>query len=232
MATLPTPQAITFSQIQGGTTARLEANRKDVMTYLAIFIPATAIASYLDTSLGLISSSGDQLIQRQNGPIGLLVLIASVIFQCRLFAAMLGKPDDSGRYLGFIGLAILSALGVGFSAILLIVPGLIVGARWLMSPAIFVGEGLGVTDALSASWQRTKGNTAPVVWAVLALFGVLIVLSIVAGVLIGLLSFIPFLAELVDAVAGEVFTVVLVAMSVSVYGLLSGHREELQNVFA
>lgn len=226
------PEKITFSQIQGGTFARLEASRKDVITYLAIFIPATAVASYLDTSLGLIGSSGDQLVQRQNGAFGLLVLLASVVMQCRLFAAMLGKPDDTGRYLGFIGLAILTALGVGLSAIALIVPGLIVGARWLMSPAIYVQEGLGVTDALGASWQRTKGNTAPVVWAVLALFAALIVASIVAGALVGLLSFIPFLTELVDALAGEVFTVVLVAMSVAVYGLLSGHREELQEVFS
>lgn len=226
------PQAITFSQIQNATTTRLEASRKDVVTYLAIFIPATAVASYLDTSMGLISSSGDQLVQRQNGPFGLLVLVASVIGQCRLFAAMLGKPDDTGRYLGFLGLGILTALGVGISAIALIVPGLIVGARWLMSPAIYVQEGLGVTDALGSSWSRTKGNTAPVVWALLALFAVLIGLSIVAGLVIGVLGFIPFLTELLDAAAGEVFTVVLVAMSVAVYGLLSGHREELQDVFS
>lgn len=50
--------------------------------------------------------------------------------------------------------------------------------------------------------------------------------------MIGVLGFIPFLTELLDAAAGEVFTVVLVAMSVAVYGLLSGHREELQDVFS
>ena len=225
------PVTISMGDLQQATTAQLQRNQANILTYLAIFIPATGIASYLDVMLGLIQTTPDQMYQRQYGAIGLLVLIASTIFQYRLFATMLDRPIDSGKYAAFIGLAILTFLGVGLATLLLIVPGIIVGARWLMSPAIFTAEGTGVTEAMKQSWARTKGNTKPVIFAVLLFILVVIVASSILGVLSGFISFVPLLPDLLNAVVGEVVTVVLIAMSVALYNLIGGSREELQSVF-
>ena len=223
---------ITTGDIQRGTTQKLELFRKDVLTYLAIFIPATAAASYFDVSLGLLDSAGSgQMYERNNGPIGLLVMIVSVIFQCRLFGTMLGKGDVSGRYLGFIGMAIVTFFGVGLATVLLIVPGLIVAARWLMAPCIYVDQQRGVFDALGESWNRTRGNTRPVIFAILLFVVVMVVIALVIGGLIGLFGSPAILAHLTDAFIGEVATVILIGMSITTYGLLSGQGEELASVF-
>lgn len=221
---------ITTGQILNGTSTQLQASQKDVLQYLMIFIPATAVASYLDTSLGLVQSDPSQTFQNQNGLIGIIVGIASVVFQYRLFAAMLGIEPNSSRYAPFVGLAILSFLGVGFAAILLIVPGLIVGARWLSSPAIFTGEGMGVMDSLGESWKRTKGNTQPVIWAILLVILGAILVAVVLGGITLLVAGIPLVSDLLDAALSEVASVVLLGMSVVVYRLLGG-RQDLGTVF-
>jgi hypothetical protein len=221
---------ITVGQILNEASTRLQTSQKDVLQYLMIFIPATAVASYLDSSLGLVQMDPSQTFQRQNGAIGLLVALVSVVFQYRLFSAMFGREANSGRYFPFIGLAILSFLGVGLATIALIIPGLIVGARWLMSPAIFSAEDMGVMDSLGESWKRTKGNTQPVIWAIL----LLILAAIVAGVVLGgislLVASIPLVTDLLDAALGEVASVVMIGLSVAVYGLLGG-KQELAGVF-
>lgn len=221
------PVTIRMGDLQQATMAQLRRNQGEVMTYLTIFIPATAIGSFLDTTLGLIQSSPDQMLQRENGAFGLLVLLVSTVFQYRLFAAMLDRPSDSAKYFPFIGLAILTFLGVGFATVLLIVPGLIVAARWLMSPAIFAAEGTGVTDAMKQSWERTKGNTKPVIFAIL----LFMLVVIVASAVLGLIGGIPVVSDVVDALVGEVTTVVLIAMSVGLYGLIGGNQAQLQAVF-
>ncbi len=225
---------ITAGDVFRGTSDRLSANQRTVLTYLAVFIPLTALSGWLDQMLGLGGSGTDFDTfgySRSNGLIGLLVLIASVLGQCWLFGQMLGKRDLSSRYLGFFGMAILTFLGVGIASVFLVVPGIFLGARWLMAPSIFVDQGRDVFDALSESWNRTRGNTRHVM---LALFVVVVLLVVGSGVL-GAMAFavggFDLLAHLMEAVVGEVATVVLVAMSVATYGLLSGQGEELATVF-
>lgn len=227
--------SITAGDVFRGASDRLSANQRTVLTYLAVFIPLTALSGWLDQMLGLGGGGTDFDsfgYSRDNGLIGMLVLIASVLAQCWLFGQMLGKRDLSSRYLGFFGMAILTFLGVGVATVFLIVPGIFLGARWLMAPAIYVDQGRDVFDALSESWNRTRGNTRHVM---LALFVAVVLLVVVSGVLLGaltaLLSGLGPLAYLAEAVVGEVATVVLVAMSVATYSLLSGQGEELATVF-
>lgn len=226
---------IRLSEVLGALSDRLAANRRAVLTYLAIFIPATAIASGLDASLGLGGGGpgmADSIgFNRNNGLIGLFVLIASVAAQCWLFGQMLGKRDVSGRYLGFLGMAIVTFMGVGVATVFFVIPGLFLGARWLMAPAVYVDQGRGVFDALGESWQRTRGNTGTVM---LALFLVLVMIVLASGTLGGLFFFANDsgpVAYLVEAMVSEVFSIVLLTLSVATYGLLSGQGEELAAVF-
>ncbi|MFC3099666.1 hypothetical protein [Altererythrobacter lauratis] len=212
---------------------RLSTNQRAVLTYLAIFIPATAIASWLDISLGLSDEPAleNAAFGRNNGLFGLLVLVASVAGQCWLFGQMLGKRDVAGRYLGFLGLAVLTFLGVAIGFVMLVIPGLIIGARWLMAPSIYVDQGRGVFEAMRESWHRTLGNTGQIM---LALILVLVVIVLASAALGGMFFFATEngpVAFLVEAVVSEVFAVILLALSVATYGLLSGQSEKLASVF-
>jgi hypothetical protein len=104
-------------------------------------------------------------------------------------AATLGRAVDvnaSYRYAfshlgGLIGLALLIGLVVGAGFILLIIPGIIFLVFLSVSVAAFIVERLGVTDSMSRSWRLVSGQW----WHTL---GVIVVASIIAGVVNGVIT--------------------------------------------
>ncbi|MCX7358972.1 MAG: glycerophosphoryl diester phosphodiesterase membrane domain-containing protein [Alphaproteobacteria bacterium] len=85
---------------------------------------------------------------------------------------------------------ILAGLGTGLGFILLVVPGIMLAVRWVVSAPIVVVEKEGPTSALGRAAELTKGNR----WAIFGLVLLYFVLSYVAQILVGLL---------VAAVAGQ-----------------------------
>ena len=62
------------------------------------------------------------------------------------------------RLVPFVGLSMLTTVPVALGLILLVIPGVIVMARLMLAPYIFLLEGLGAKASLTASWERTKGH--------------------------------------------------------------------------
>ena len=60
------------------------------------------------------------------------------------------------RVASVFGVGLLSGLGVGFGLLLLILPGIYFAARWYLAVPILLAEGTSVSEALSASWDRTE----------------------------------------------------------------------------
>lgn len=85
------------------------------------------------------------------------------------------------RLWGLIGLAILVGLVVGFGFLLLIIPGIIFLVFLAVATPSFVVERLGVTAAMSRSWNLVKGNW----WHV---FGVIVVTYILIWVVSAVLG--------------------------------------------
>lgn len=233
---------IGVGEIQRQASEVLAANRRAIIAYLAILVPLTALASWLDAEMGFVDSvtqTWGAEIGRENGAFGLLALLASIAAQYLLFERMLlagsARAPRFTRILGFVGLAIVTFLGVGLAAVLLIVPGLIVGSRWLMSPAFYVEDGTGVFEALRKSWDATKGNTGTVM---LALFILVVIAIIFASVVGGVLATVGTLAgqgpgkHLLDAMLGELWTVILIAMSVGTFRLLGSSKSDLAETFS
>lgn len=76
---------------------------------------------------------------------------------------------ESAQYIGrVIGASILIAVMVGIGLLLLIVPGLIVLRRYVLTPYYIVDRDLGVFDAMSASAQESK-PLSKYVWSMLGL---------------------------------------------------------------
>lgn len=222
-------------ELVGGTFEQISAHRRTLGIYLAVFIPLTAAANFGDTAFGLLREpDGDLLSARagfNNGLLGLLATLASVAGQYLVFERMLGAPANGtgrgARIVAFIGLAIVTFLGVILAALFFLLPALFVGARWLMSPAFFLGEGRGMFDALTASWRQTRGNTLPVALTLfLALLGFAALTSLL-GWAKGLLG-----TAIADAIAGEIWAVMLIGLSVATYRALVSPAGELAEVFA
>ncbi len=216
-------------------------NRRPIFTYVLIFVPLTTLANWLDVRYGLVDtgSSSAWQMRDENGAFGFLVLLASLAGQYVLFERLLftsrDAPARAARMLGFVGLAIVSFLGVVGAAIFLIIPGLFVASRWLMCPAFYVGEEKGVFEALGASWERTRGNTGAVMLAIVLFVVVAAAVgSIIGGIgmaIVGGLPFFSWIFFLANGLASETWTVLIVSLSVGTYRLLGSPAAELADAF-
>lgn len=90
--------------------------------------------------------------------------IASAIAQYWIVRQALARAgllaaDLSGAPRSFIGVSILSNLGIMLGLVLLIVPGIILILRWTPAvPLVLGAERLRTDDALGEAWKRTKGH--------------------------------------------------------------------------
>jgi hypothetical protein len=80
----------------------------------------------------------------------------------------------AGRLVPLIGASLVYAVGVAFGLLLLIVPGLVILARWSLMPAVVMLERKGVYDARSRSNTLVRGQTRQVLGCVLASFAILV----------------------------------------------------------
>jgi hypothetical protein len=89
---------------------------------------------------------------------------------------------NRARFWPYLALAILSTLGIGLGALLLIVPGLFLWVRWTAAYAFLAAEGSGVIESLAQSFEVTRGNFWPILGALVIPLG-LILASIVVLVI-------------------------------------------------
>ncbi|WP_226016848.1 hypothetical protein [Novosphingobium sp. FKTRR1] len=145
-----------------------------------------------------------------------------------------GTPVGGRHYGSAFGAAFLSTLGAGGAMLLLIVPGLYVAARWSLSDALVIGEGLGAIESLRESWRRT----ADAAWTIVISY-VLIGLAFVGGLLLlGLIAELTKQAvaeTTIASVGGNAFggfiSVVISLLACSLYGLIGNATAALDDVF-
>jgi hypothetical protein len=137
-----------------------------------------------------------------------------------------GRPADISGSLaatvGFVlpvfGLSIVYAFGMALGFLLLIVPGIIVMCMWFVAVPVLVEERAGILGSLSRSAELTRGSR----WHV---FGLIIILSILGGVVGALFGIFPAMAapeshliiSFFNGVAAAVSGVFGAAMAASLY---------------
>jgi hypothetical protein len=127
-------------------------------------------ASLLALLVFLATIAGPALVQ------GALVYIVRNIHDGRPPESVGGLfADARERLWRLIGASIVYALGIFGGMILLIVPGLMVAARWALMPAVVMLEGRGVGDARRRSRDLVRGHSVAV-FACLFVAGLIIVL--------------------------------------------------------
>jgi hypothetical protein len=172
--------------------------------------------------------------------LGLLTALLAAVIQQLLTGALtrgaagslLGRPVDVkasygyalSRLWGLIGLAILVGLVVGIGFVLFIIPGIIfLGFLAVATPA-FVVERLGVTAAMSRSWNLVRGHW----WHTLFVIAVAAIIAGVVGQVLGAIGGRSFFGVWITSAIAQIITAPFVALvGVVLYVDLRARREAL-----
>jgi len=235
---------LTFNDVVSGTIETVSTHIRPIAVY---FVGLSLLGSAIElVDLGALESFAGEsraisavqsLAGLGAGLAGLVVFVVAVIAQYLLWETMLRghlATAPRRRYLAFLGQAILIGLGVAFGYVLLIIPGLVMTARWSLAPALIVNRNQGVIEAMGSSWDAIKGNTTPVVIAIIV--GA-VVLGIVAAVASGMSIFSTSgssspLAVVVGQLTSHAGTVLSIALGTFLYRRLYDQSDELVEVFA
>jgi hypothetical protein len=128
---------------------------------------------------GVVGGLAATYVSRSGNPVATLPLfIISIFVTFHALRAKLGDASVRPRFGSASVYIFLTSLAIGVGLLLLVVPGLILFARWVVGlPALFCEE-LSVSEALSRSSSLTQGNR----WRILGM---------------GLLIWVPFLLVII-----------------------------------
>lgn len=186
----------------------------------AIFVVGLAIASaaikYFTLDMGPLEQAGVAFIQ-------VVVTLAASYFLLDTMLEKTGLRTRSGEdmFFAYFGLTILYTLGTWAGLIAIVLPGLVIMARWSLAAPMMLARGDGVMQSLGGSWERTKGNEFQIIVAMLALYLVPLAVVIAASVM-----FDPAdpVGIAVSQLASSAMSGLGVAFGVALYGLMEGHR--------
>jgi predicted permease len=214
---VPPPRELKIGTIIDETLGVLERCRAPALAFVAVLTLLNGAAAYF----GLDYTSFTHELAK-----GVFTFTVGVVGAYVLFEAMLRETGFLARgtedsFLPYVGLSILYTLGVVFGLIVIILPGLFLMARWSVAQPLLITRGGGVMAAMRDSWERTRGNEFPILVAVIVLFGLLIAVSIFAG-----LSFEEDdpVGIVVSQLASSATSLIGIAMGVALYGLIVAGR--------
>ena len=174
-----------------------------ILALILVGIPRALLGvvqvSMLSTAVATMTFGGPVLYW---GLLGLLVsVVTSVILQATIISGaasdMNGRPvsvTDSLRiglraFLPLIGLSILLGIAVWFGFLLLIVPGVLMALAWCVAVPVYVVEQPGVFASFERSAELTRGNRLRIFGLACLFFVAGIIISIVFGIVGGILRF-------------------------------------------
>ena len=151
-----------------------------------------------------------------------------------LYAGMVRGTSSPGfdRIWPWIGIYILSLLGIVFGIVLLVVPGIILAVRWAVVLPLVIEGKIPAMDTFGESWSLTRGRGWSIFGAaVILVIGMWIVAAIIAGFAFATGGLFATGAVIAGAISETFFSAVFIAFSVGAYRLLRDDSEELAEVF-
>jgi hypothetical protein len=142
---------------------------------------------------------------------GLAALITTAILQGALIYVTVqdlsGRPASIGaslatglrNFLPLLGVTILFALAIAFSAILLIFPAIMLACAWCVALPALVADRTGVFAAFGRSADLTRGNR----WSIFALGVIAVIVSVIVGAIVNAITGVSMMGGGNPAVAME-----------------------------
>jgi hypothetical protein len=133
----------------------------------------------------------------------------------------LGLNERGGKdvFFAYCGLALIVTVCFILGIIALVIPGLVIMARWGIAAPLLVARGDGIKQALGESWERTRGAEFTILGAALALLLLPIAVMIACAMLFEQGNLVGLG---VSTLANSATSVVTMAMGVALYGLIVG----------
>jgi hypothetical protein len=199
-----------------GETWRLVRShgRRMLVVALVLLLPAELAAAYADDDSFAAGTVASLLLIFVGYPWAIGALVATLERR--------GSPplEPYGRTVPRVpALAVASFVALiaeGLALLLLVLPGLLLAARWIASPALIVIEGSGPIESLSRSNALVRGRT----WTVLGALVVTILVPLALAtpaLVIGFTAESPWAVGLANTFSGVAFTLPAAAFSYAVY---------------
>ncbi len=218
--------AVTLGSLLSRTSDTLSASLKAVALYIGVL-------SALGVAIELAFGGGEASAATAVGFLQLCLFLAAIVAQYLLIEAMLKQTglfsaDTTRRYLPFLGQSILLSLGIVLGLILLIIPGLLLAARWSLASPLLVGEHKGAVEAIRESWELTRGHTAALLVAALVLLLIMVAAVALAA---GASQIDETLGIVLTEMAANAVSVIFGGFGVAAYGMLRFPARKLTEVF-
>ena len=122
------------------------------------------------------------------------------------------------RYLGLLGVYLLTSIGIGIGLLLLLLPGLALAVLWAVALPVFLAERASPTDAIRGSFDYVRPHFWPVL-GVLFIYGVLVMTVTLTTTYTGLTSLdgAPNVGLLLDAVVNVGISALSVYLTTAIY---------------
>lgn len=162
---------ITFGEIMSGATS---AARRFAMPLAAYVVGLSVLSTALQMVVG---ERGGSLIDNIATFVAGFFLLRHMLRETGLLA-----PGHVGGGFGaYFGVSLLSNIACALGFVLLIVPGLILAARWSIAALIAIAEDQSATGAMRASWDATRASQ----WQIVLAYIVYFLLLLIAGAMVG-----------------------------------------------
>jgi len=132
-----------------------------------------ALALVLMVGPGFLIDSGATSEQGANG----LILLTSVVnfflqyWLTRALLADLGfEVPQRSRLLAFLGVSMVTGFGISLGLLLLVIPGLVLIARWSIALPLLLSSDAGVFASIEQSWRQTRGYVWPIIASFLIIY--------------------------------------------------------------
>ena len=230
-----------FSGIMGETTRLLSDGVRGWLVFVAVVGGLNALGvlmGWAEPATDVVRAGfnytyepGDGLAEGLFGLGSAIVMIIATYYLLAFLLDLRGRlPERETRIWAYVGMSILSVLGLIVGFILLIVPGIILLVRWSAASGFLLGERKGIVDSLGASWNATRGSSWPIFGAALVLIIALGVIGFLVGGAIGAAG-----SNLVAGAAGEFVnafaSAAFIAFGIAVYLLVAGGASSVGEVF-
>ncbi|MCK0128624.1 hypothetical protein [Erythrobacter sp. F6033] len=228
MAYVPNRTATT-GELISGTFDVLGASRREIAMYLAVFA-AIGLLLAVDMVEGLVST------------LSFLLYFPAQYWLCRQMLARAGLThDDQYRVFSFFGMAIILGMAIMIGFNFFWIPGILLGAKWIMAPCYLVAGKSNLFDAIGDAWRKSDGSTFSLslaytaigVIGIIAFWGVIVVATFTGSTVFQGSDMVNNpLAGVFLSISLNIIPIMMMALSVATYRVLSEEMEDLTEVFA
>jgi hypothetical protein len=228
---------VRFNDLFNATFETILANRTATLLFLAVTVPiGGASVALLDTASGnpaVLFSPTSRSLGTVAGIVAMILF--GMVAQYWFIMAMLRRSlhGDFDRLLPYLGISLLSTIGLVLGMLLLVIPGFIFATRCLLVTPMVLERKVPAMDSFVESWERTQSNA----WSI---FFVIVVLLMLIWIPNGLGQFLSdrltgnarIAGWLIESLTSPIWTTVGTGMMVGAYRLLGDPHRELEEVFA